>query len=123
MKFRHTIYQIRHGLTARISDFHSGGPESSPGVGIMFFLLIIVIAVIFFNLQYSEDRKQAEQVRGMGTDVGIVSSMVFLAQFILSISMGNIISAFQSTTAVIVAASVLSFCGSVTASFVTYLDL
>ena len=31
------------------------------------------------------------QVRGIGTDVGIVSSMVFLAQFILSLTMGTII--------------------------------
>jgi len=55
--------------------------------------------------------------------VGIVSSMVFLAQFILSLSMGSIISAAGTTTAVIVAASVLSFCGSCSALFVTYLDL
>ena len=63
------------------------------------------------------------QVRGIGTDVGIVSCMVFLAQFILSLSMGTIITYFQSTVAVIVAASVLSFCGAVTASFVTYHEL
>ena len=31
------------------------------------------------------------QVRGIGTDVGIVSSIVFLAQFILSLTMGTII--------------------------------
>jgi len=52
-----------------------------------------------------------------------ISSMVFLAQFILSLSMGSIINAVQSTTAVVVAASVLSFCGAVSANFVTYLDL
>ena len=49
--------------------------------------------------------------------------MVFLAQFILSLSMGSIIAASGSTVAVIVAASFLSFCGAVTANFVTYLDL
>lgn len=84
-----------------------------------------------FALQYSEaDRNKTQEeknadglIRGIGTDVGIVSSMVFLAQFILSLSMGSIIRAVESTTAVIVAASVLSFCGSVSASFVTYLDL
>lgn len=83
----------------------------------------IIVAHYHETNTYSEDRKQEEIPRGMGTDVGIVSSMVFLAQFILSISMGSIISTFQSTTAVIVAASVLSACGSITASFVTYLDL
>ena len=53
----------------------------------------------------------------------LIFSMVFLAQFILSLSMGSIINAVQSTTAVVVAASVLSFCGAVSANFVTYLDL
>ena len=62
-----------------------------------------------FDLQYSEeDRKKSSQekaeaglIRGIGTDVGIVSSMVFLAQFILSLSMGTIISMAGTTTAVI----------------------
>lgn len=65
----------------------------------------------------------APQVRGLGTDVAIVSCMVFLAQFILSLSMGSIIAATGSTVAVIVAASVLSFCGAVSACFVNYMDL
>jgi len=70
-----------------------------------------------------EEKNQDGLVRGIGTDVGIVSTMVFLAQFILSLTMGSIIQAVNSTTAVIVSASVLSFCGAITASFVTYLDL
>nr|XP_045588499.1 membrane-associated transporter protein-like isoform X2 [Procambarus clarkii] len=64
-----------------------------------------------------------QQVRGLGTDVAIVSSMVFLAQFILSSCMGSIISAVGSTTAVVCAASVLAACGAVTATQVVYLDL
>lgn len=76
-----------------------------------------------FNQSEEEKREEEKLVRGIGTDVGIVSSMVFLAQFILSLSMGSIIRMVSSTTAVIVAASVLSFCGAVSASFVTYLDL
>ena len=63
------------------------------------------------------------QVRGLGTDVAIVSSMVFLAQFILSLCMGSIISAVGSTTAVVCAASVLAFCGAISATQVVYLDL
>ena len=86
---------------------------------------------VLLNFQYSEeDRTKTSQekaeaglIRGIGTDVGIVSSMVFLAQFILSLSVGSIISMAGTTTAVIVVASVLSFCGSVSAYFVTYLDL
>ena len=75
-----------------------------------------------FN-QMNEKKEEDKLVRGIGTDVGIVSSMVFLAQFILSLSMGSIIRMVNSTTAVIVSASVLSFCGAISAYFVTYLDL
>ena len=63
------------------------------------------------------------QVRGIGTDVAIVSAMVFLAQFLLSSLMGSIVQAAGSTVAVIVCAAVLSFCGAISANFVTYMDL
>jgi len=66
---------------------------------------------------------QTDQVRGIGTDVAIVSCMVFLAQFILSSLMGTIVSSSGSTVAVVVCAAVLSFCGAISASFVTYMDL
>ena len=79
-------------------------------------------------------------MRGIGTDIAIVSCMVFLAQFILSSLMGSIVASsgyifftplFEfitriiagSTVAVIVCAAVLSFCGAVSANFVSYLDL
>ena len=79
------------------------------------------------------------QVRGIGTDVAIVSAMVFLAQFILSSLMGTIVQCIGqtklnkdilklfffsgSTVAVVICASVLSFCGAISANFVTYMDL
>merc|ERR1712227_1047297 len=63
------------------------------------------------------------QVRGIGTDVAIVSAMVFLAQFILSSLMGSIVQFMGSTVAVVICASILSFCGAVSANFVTYMDL
>ena len=62
-------------------------------------------------------------VRGLGTDVSIVSSMVFLAQFILSMCMGTIVSVSGTTTAVVSTASFLSFCGALAATKVMYLDL
>jgi len=65
----------------------------------------------------------SEQVRGIGTDIAIVSCMVFLAQFILSSLMGSIVAASGSTVAVIVCAAVLSFCGALSAHCVTYQDL
>jgi len=63
------------------------------------------------------------QVRGIGTDVAIVSAMVFLAQFILSSLMGSLVQFIGSTVAVVICASVLSFCGAVSANFITYMDL
>lgn len=61
--------------------------------------------------------------RGLGTDVGIVSSMVFMAQFILALGMGEVVSWAGTTTAVAGLASFLAFCGAVTATRIMYLDL
>ena len=47
------------------------------------------------------------QVRGIGTDIAIVSCMVFLAQFLLSSLMGSLVKAAGSTVAVIICAAVL----------------
>lgn len=63
------------------------------------------------------------QIRGLGTDIAIVSSMVFLAQFILSLCMGSIVKWSGTTTAVVSVASFLSFCGAICASKVMYLNL
>lgn len=63
------------------------------------------------------------QVRGLGTDVAIVGSMVFLAQLLLSACMGSVINAAGSTVVVVGAAALLSFCGAISAVKVTYLDL
>ncbi|KAH8417303.1 hypothetical protein KR222_008395 [Zaprionus bogoriensis] len=62
-------------------------------------------------------------VRGLGTDIAIVSSMVFLAQFILSMCMGMIVKIAGTTTAVISTASFLSFCGALSATKIIFLDL
>lgn len=64
-----------------------------------------------------------KELRGLGTDVAIVSSMVFLAQFILSLCMGTIISWTGTTAAVVCVAALLSFCGALAATQVIYLDL
>ncbi|KAK0172880.1 hypothetical protein PV328_006146 [Microctonus aethiopoides] len=62
-------------------------------------------------------------VRGLGTDVAIVSSMVFLAQFILSCGLGTIVSLSGTTTAVVCVASTLAACGAISATQIMYLDL
>lgn len=64
-----------------------------------------------------------QQVRGLGTDVAIVSSMVFLAQFIQALCVGSLVSAVGSTVAVVAVAAFLAFCGAVSATQVEYLDL
>ncbi|EEB20225.1 sucrose transport protein, putative [Pediculus humanus corporis] len=76
-----------------------------------------------FELTKDGEVKHNSRQRGLGTDVGIVSSMVFLAQFTLALGMGEIVSWTGTTTAVVSAASVLAFCGAVTATRVMYLDL
>ncbi|XP_057662980.1 proton-associated sugar transporter A [Diorhabda carinulata] len=67
--------------------------------------------------------KISTQIRGLGTDVALVSSMVFLAQFILSMCMGTIVSVSGTTTAVVGVASMLAFFGAISATQVLYLDL
>ncbi|XP_053681814.1 proton-associated sugar transporter A [Sabethes cyaneus] len=76
-----------------------------------------------FEQNSAEDTQQPACVRGLGTDVAIVSSMVFLAQFVLSICMGTIVSWSGTTTAVVGVAAFLSFCGAISATQVMYLDL
>ncbi|XP_003425582.1 proton-associated sugar transporter A isoform X1 [Nasonia vitripennis] len=62
-------------------------------------------------------------LRGLGTDVAIVSSMVFLAQFLLSCCLGTIVSLSGTTTAVVCVASTLAACGALAATQIMYLDL
>lgn len=69
------------------------------------------------------EEQAGSQVRGLGTDVAIVSSMVFLAQFILSICMGTIVKWSGTTTAVVSMASFLGLCAALSATQIMYLDL
>ncbi|GAV09227.1 hypothetical protein RvY_18801 [Ramazzottius varieornatus] len=62
-------------------------------------------------------------VRGLGTDVATVSSMVFLAQFILSGVNGTLVHVTGTPTSTVVLSAFLSFCGAVAATKVTYLNL
>lgn len=64
-----------------------------------------------------------KQIRGLGTDIALVSSMVFLAQFILSMCMGSIVTSSGTTTAVVSVASFLAFLGAISATQILYLDL
>lgn len=63
------------------------------------------------------------QMRGLGTDVAIVSSMVFLAQITQALTLGTVVTMVGSTTAIVFAASVFAACGALCARKVLYLDL
>ncbi|KAG5347676.1 S45A2 protein, partial [Acromyrmex charruanus] len=76
-----------------------------------------------FDLTTAGDTVSGGFVRGLGTDVAIVSSMVFLAQFLLSCCLGTIVSFTGTTAAVVYIASILAMCGAVSATQIMYLDL
>ncbi|KAJ1520730.1 hypothetical protein ONE63_003825 [Megalurothrips usitatus] len=76
-----------------------------------------------FEVNAVGEAVECTQLRGLGTDVAIVSSMVFLAQFMLSVCMGTLISVVGSTVTVVAVASSLAFCGAIAATRVMYLDL
>ena len=63
------------------------------------------------------------QLRGLGTDVAVVSSMVFLAQMTQSVILGNVVAATGTTTAIVLAAALFAACGALAATKVLYLDL
>ncbi|XP_018344248.1 PREDICTED: proton-associated sugar transporter A isoform X2 [Trachymyrmex septentrionalis] len=76
-----------------------------------------------FDLTTAGDAVSGGFVRGLGTDVAIVSSMVFLAQFLLSCCLGTIVSFTGTTAAVVYVASILAMCGAASATQIMYLDL
>lgn len=89
----------------------------------LFTMPYLLVAHYHASGTFTEGGESHAQVRGLGTDVAIVSSMVFLAQLTLSCFMGSLVAAVGSTTAVVAVAAVLSFCGALIATQVTYLDL
>ncbi|KAJ8727438.1 hypothetical protein PYW07_001557 [Mythimna separata] len=63
------------------------------------------------------------ETRGIGTDVAVVSSCVFVAQLLVSFIMGFAVKAMGSTAAVVAVAATLAAAAAVTATKITYLDL
>lgn len=61
-----------------------------------------------------------KQARGLGTDVAIISSMVFIAQLVISMSIGPLISWMQTTCAILYASTFLAFFAAISATFVLY---
>jgi solute carrier family 45, member 1/2/4 len=75
------------------------------------------------NNQEKVEDAPVEIERGLGTDCGIVGSMLFVAQFTMSLSIGSFITLIGSVSAVLYAASFFSFLAAVSGCFVVYMDM
>ncbi|XP_041783254.1 proton-associated sugar transporter A-like isoform X1 [Anopheles merus] len=64
-----------------------------------------------------------ERKRGLATDIAVVGGMIFVAQIIVALGMGSLISAFGTTSVVVFNASICSLIASICASQVVYMDL
>lgn len=71
----------------------------------------------------SDAPPDVEFERGLGTDCGIVGSMMFVAQFTMSLSIGSLITLLHSVAAVLYAASFFSFLAAISGCYVVYMDL
>ncbi|GBP09882.1 hypothetical protein EVAR_92433_1 [Eumeta japonica] len=61
--------------------------------------------------------------RGLGTDVAVVSSCVFVAQLAVSVAVGAAVRLASSTAAVVAIAAALAAVAAILAQKITYLDL
>lgn len=85
----------------------------------------------FFKVKKPENNNEPEKVetpevefeRGLGTDCGIVGSMMFVAQFTMSLSIGSLITLLDSVSAVLYASSFFSFLAAISGCYVVYMDL
>ncbi|XKL66957.1 hypothetical protein PGB90_010377 [Kerria lacca] len=76
-----------------------------------------------FEIDGNGEYVHSKQVRGLGTDIAIMGSSVFFAQFFLSLGMGTLVSWYGSTTAVPLICSILSFCALIVSTKVIYAGL
>ncbi|KFB53937.1 AGAP010854-PA-like protein [Anopheles sinensis] len=64
-----------------------------------------------------------ERKRGLATDIAVVGGMIFVAQIIVALGMGALITAFGTTAVVVYSASICSLLASICATQVVYMDL
>ncbi|XP_065203859.1 proton-associated sugar transporter A-like isoform X1 [Planococcus citri] len=76
-----------------------------------------------FEVDENGEHVHCKQVRGLGTDISIIGSSVFIAQFILSCFIGLIVDWYGSTLAVPLTCCVLSAMAVLASTRVVYLDL
>lgn len=98
----------------------------SPTAGLMYATQFTMpfILVAHYHSSHMMERSADWSQRGLGTDVAIVSSMMFPAQLLLSLGAGPLVGlAGGSATAIMYGAAVLSACGAISATWVTYHNL
>lgn len=66
---------------------------------------------------------ESTQVRGVGTDVSILHSMIFVGQMIVSLTSGPLIGLTSSVHAVIYAAGIFACFSAIAATQILYMDL
>lgn len=74
-------------------------------------------------LQWDSTGGGCGKERGIGTDVAVISSCVFVAQLLISFIMGFAVKSIGSTAAVVGVAALLAAAAAITATKITYLDL
>ncbi|XP_073972296.1 loss of visual transmission isoform X2 [Rhodnius prolixus] len=89
----------------------------------LFTMPYLLVAHYHSTNKFENSENASKHVRGLGTDIALVGSMVFLAQFILSLIIGSVVSLAGTTTVYVLASAILSICGSISATQVLYLDL
>ncbi|XP_029823330.2 proton-associated sugar transporter A-like [Ixodes scapularis] len=98
----------------------------SPTAGLMYATQFTMpfILVAHYHCSHMLEQSADWSHRGLGTDVAIVSSMMFPAQLLLSLCAGPLVGlAGGSATAIMCGAAVLSACGALSATWVTYHNL
>ncbi|XP_074652893.1 membrane-associated transporter protein-like [Tubulanus polymorphus] len=102
----------------------------SPSVGIIYAALFTMPYIILANYHSNQEfgellekSKSGRQVRGLGTDVAVVGSMVFVGQCLLSACMGSIIHAVGTTAVVVWASALFSLLAAISAFGIKYIDM
>ncbi|XKL66955.1 hypothetical protein PGB90_010375 [Kerria lacca] len=92
--------------------------------GIIYYTSFAIpyMLVAHYHSENEQDAKNTsnKQIRGLGTDLSIISTGICIAQFINSLVIGKIMSIMGVTFAVIGLSSILSFMAAVTASQIVY---
>lgn len=73
--------------------------------------------------QKNGEQVTSTQIRGLGTDVSILHSMIFVGQMIVSFTSGPLINLINSVQAVIYAAGAFAALSAISASQIVYMDL